>query len=78
VKQLREKTTRDDGLQARLVESGGDLAKAEAILRTKGVALRQKSRARNEGKASWPPTFIFRQSRRARRGELRDRFCSEE
>ena len=51
VKQLREKTNAGfmDCKRA-LVESGGDLAKAEAILRTKGVASAgKKSRARNEG-----------------------------
>src|SRR5438132_11820087 len=52
VKQLREKTNVGfmDCKRA-LVESGGDLEKAEAILRTKGVAAagRKASRATKEG-----------------------------
>jgi|SRR6266513_355240 len=52
VKQLREKTNAGfmDCKRA-LVESGGDLAKAEAILRTKGIASAGKmsSRATKEG-----------------------------
>jgi len=47
VKQLREKTNAGfmDCKRA-LVESGGDLAKAEAILRTKGIATAGKKAAR--------------------------------
>src|SRR5881409_3765353 len=52
VKQLREKTNaeRMDGKRA-VVESGGDLEKAEAILRTKGVAAagRKAARVTKEG-----------------------------
>ena len=52
VKQLREKTNAGmmDCKRA-LVESGGDLEKAEAILRTKGVAAagRKAARATKEG-----------------------------
>ncbi len=52
VKQLREKTNAGfmDCKRA-LVESGGDLAKAEAILRTKGIASagKKSSRATKEG-----------------------------
>src|SRR5450759_2097924 len=52
VKQLREKTNAGfmDCTRA-LVESGGDLAKAEAILRTKGIASagKKSSRATKEG-----------------------------
>ena len=52
VKQLREKTNAGfmDCKRA-LVESGGDLEKAEAILRTKGIASagRKASRATKEG-----------------------------
>src|ERR671938_2003374 len=52
VKQLREKTNAGfmDCKRA-LVESGGDLGKAEAILRTKGIASAGKkaSRATKEG-----------------------------
>ncbi len=52
VKQLREKTNAGmmDCKRA-LVESGGDLAKAEAILRTKGVAAagRKAARVTKEG-----------------------------
>jgi len=47
VKQLREKTNAGfmDCKRA-LVESGGDLAKAETILRTKGIASAGKKAAR--------------------------------
>src|SRR5438046_5839354 len=47
VKQLREKTNAGfmDCKRA-LVESGGDLSKAEAILRTKGIASAGKKAAR--------------------------------
>src|SRR5450759_2557458 len=52
VKQLREKTNAGfmDCKRA-LVESGGDLANAEAILRTKGIASagKKSSRATKEG-----------------------------
>ena len=47
VKQLREKTNAGFmDCKGALVESGGDLAKAEAILRTKGIASAGKKTAR--------------------------------
>jgi Translation elongation factor Ts len=61
VKQLREKTNAGfmDCKRA-LVESAGDLEKAETILRTKGIATPRKRPRVRQRRESSPPTFICR------------------
>ena len=74
VKQLREKTNAGfmDCKRA-LVESAGDLEKAETILRTKGIATAAKKATRaSKGGNSRLLHSSSRQGRSTRRGELRD------
>ena len=61
VKQLREKTNAGfmDCKRA-LAEGGGDLEKAEAILRMKGIAGAGKKASRATKEVLWLLTFIYR------------------